>query len=203
MKKSSTITFISVIILLFIVISGTKSQTKAFPDESPSKVEIKKGIGTFQLYKNGEPYFIKGAVSWDFLDELKAAGANSLRTSPKLLDEAHRLGFSVLVNLPVAAERSGFDYNDEIAVKNQFERVKKIVKDNKNHSAVLMWAIGNELDHIPGDLDYNLKMWDAVNDIAGMIKETDPHHPGQTLCGYGMGAFGLVGSAANPNRRCN
>jgi beta-galactosidase/beta-glucuronidase len=146
--------------------------------EAPLKVEIKKEQGKFQLYKDGEPYFIKGAVGWDFLEELKAAGANSLRTSPKLLDEAHRLGFSVLVNLPMQAERSGFDYNDEKAVKEQFDRVKKIVEDNKDHPAVLMWAIGNELDHIPGDLDYNLKMWDAVNDIAGMIKEIDPQSPG-------------------------
>lgn len=76
---------------------------------TPLKVEIKKETGKFRLYKNGEPYFIKGAVGWNFLEELSDAGANSLRTSPKLLDVAHRLGLSVLVNLPVAAERSGFD----------------------------------------------------------------------------------------------
>lgn len=151
----------------------------------PSKVEYRKENGKWLLYKDGAPYFIKGAVGWDFLDELKAAGGNSLRTSPKLLDEAHRFGFSVLVNLPMGAERSGFDYNDSAAVKAQFDRVKKIVEENKGHPAVLMWAIGNELDHIPGDLDYNLKMWDAVNEVAGMIKQIDPHHPVMTVIGYG------------------
>ncbi len=181
MKGTST----AINFLLLLMLWGITNQTKAFPVESPSKVEIKKESNTFQLYKDGKPYFIKGAVGWDFLEELAAAGANSLRTSPKLLNEAHRLGFSVLVNLPVQAERSGFDYNDEKTVKEQFERVKKIVEENKNHPAVLMWAIGNELDHIPGDLDYNLKMWDAVNDIAGMIKEIDPHHPVLTVVGYG------------------
>jgi hypothetical protein len=39
----------------------------------------------------------------------------------------------VLVNLPVQAERSGFDYNDEKAVKEQYERVKRIVEETKNH----------------------------------------------------------------------
>ncbi len=175
MKKVFFLFFVTVMIF----VAGARD---LFP---PVKVEIKKEEGKFQLYKNGEPYFIKGAVGWDFLEELKNAGANSLRTSPGLLDEAHRLGFSVLVNLPVAAERSGFDYNDEEAVQNQFERVKKIVEENKDHPAVLMWAIGNELDHIPGDLDYNLKMWDAVNDIAGMIKKIDPNHPVMTVVGYG------------------
>ena len=135
--------------ILFLFLFWAETSWAANQSLTPAKVEIKKEAGKFQLYKNGEPYFIKGAVGWDFLEELKNAGANSLRTSPRLLDEAHRLGFSVLVNLPVAAERSGFDYNDEVAVKNQFERVKKIVEKNKDHPAVLMWAIGNELDHIP------------------------------------------------------
>jgi hypothetical protein len=31
-------------------------------------------------------------------------------------------------------------------------------------------AIGNELDPIPGDPDYDLNMWSAVNDIAQMIR---------------------------------
>lgn len=175
---------ITFFILLLILISAETSGA-AIQSGAPAKVEIKKEAGKFRLFKDGEACFIKGAVGWDFLEELKNAGANSLRTSPRLLDEAHRLGFSVLVNLPVAAERSGFDYNDEEAVKNQFERIKKIVEENKDHPAVLMWAIGNELDHIPGDLDYNLKMWDAVNDIAGMIKEIDPNHPVITVVGYG------------------
>jgi hypothetical protein len=178
------VTLILICSVALIYTATVKASGKNLPD-SPAKVEIMKQNGSYQLLKDGNPYFIKGAVGWDFLEELKAAGANSVRTSPKLLDEAHRLGFSVLVNLPMQAERSGFDYNDEKAVKEQYERVKKIVQENKDHPAVLMWAVGNELDHIPGDLDYNLKMWDAVNNIAGMIKEIDPHHPVLTVVGYG------------------
>ncbi|MDD2381356.1 MAG: glycoside hydrolase family 2 TIM barrel-domain containing protein [Mariniphaga sp.] len=152
---------------------------------SSKKVEIKPEEGKFNLYKEGEPYFIKGAVGWDFLEELTHSGANSLRTSPRLLDEAQRLGLTVLVNLPVASERSGFDYNNREAVQKQLDRVIKMVKEYKNHPAVLMWAIGNELDHIPGDKDYNLKMWDAVNEIAAKIKKIDPDHPVMTITGTG------------------
>lgn len=148
-------------------------------------VEIKKADDGFQLYRNGQPYFIKGAVGWSFLEDLAESGGNSLRSSPQRLDEAHSLGLSVLVNIPMGAERGGFDYDDEEAVKAQFNRAKEIVNEYKDHPAVLMWSIGNELDHIPGNLDYNLRMWDAVNDIAGMIKETDPNHPVMTVVGIG------------------
>lgn len=157
------------------------------PQNSPvaKKVEIRKDGDHFKLYKDGEPFFISGAVGWSFLDELAASGGNSLRTSARFLDEAQKLGLTVLLNIPMKAERSGFDYNDEMAVKTQYEKAKAIVEENMNHPALLMWAIGNELDHIPGDLDYNLKMWDAVNDIAGMIKDIDPDHPVLTVVGYG------------------
>lgn len=150
-----------------------------------NKVEIKKEGDRFVMYRMGEPYFIKGAVGWDFLDELKSSGGNSLRTSVRLLDEANKRGLTVLVNIPMKAERDGFDYNDESAVKEQYDNATAMVEEYKDHPAVLMWAIGNELDHIPGDLDYNLKMWDAVNDIAGMIKDIDPNHPVLTVTGFG------------------
>jgi hypothetical protein len=153
----------------------------------PPKVEIREVADGFRLYYEGEPYFIKGAVGWSFLDELAEAGANSLRWAPRFLDQADSLGLTMLVNLPMGAERNGFDYDDEEAVKAQFERVKSIAEQYKDHPAVLMWSIGNELDHIPGDLDYNLKLWDAINDIAGMIKEIDTvgRHPIMTVIGYG------------------
>jgi hypothetical protein len=177
------------IISLFIIILAINA-CSGKPDRSVDpgatrKVEIREESNGFMLYADGEPYFIKGAVGWDFLEELAGSGANSLRSGPGLLDEAHQLGLSVLVNIRMGAERDGFDYNDEEAVRYQFENIRKIVEEHKNHHAVLMWAVGNELDHIPGNLEYNLKLWDAVNDIAGMIKEIDPYHPVLTVVGVG------------------
>uniref|UniRef100_UPI0035670562 hypothetical protein n=1 Tax=Muriicola sp. TaxID=2020856 RepID=UPI0035670562 len=46
------------------------------------------------------------------------------------------------------------------------------VLELKNHPALLMWGIGNELN-----LKYNNpKVWDAVNEISEMIHEVDPFH---------------------------
>lgn len=174
-----------VIIASLAVLIAVFSCTPKNSSPVNKKVEIKKEGKHFKLYKDGEPFFINGAVGWSFLDELKVSGGNSLRTSARALDEAHKRGLTVMLNIPMKAERDGFDYNDETAVNGQYENAKKIVEENKDHPALLMWAIGNELDHIPGNLDYNLKMWDAVNDIAGMIKDIDPDHPALTVIGYG------------------
>ena len=174
----------SIIISLAMLLS-IYSCTQKKDSPVTKKVEIRKEGERFKLYKDGEPYFITGAVGWGFLDELEASGGNSMRTSPRMLDEAHQRGLTVLLNIRMRAERDGFDYNDEAAVREQFDNAKAVVEENKDHPALLMWAVGNELDHIPGDLDYNLKMWDAVNDVAGMIKEIDPNHPVLTVVGYG------------------
>ena len=157
-------TYFSVVFALLILINACNTGKKS-PDSTAIKAEIKKENDRFSLYRGGEPYFINGAVGWGFLDEMTEAGANSVRSSYRFLDEAHQKGLTVLVNLPMGAERSGFDYNDAQAVREQYLKNRGIVEEYKDHPAVLMWAIGNELDHIPGDKDYNLKVWDDINEI--------------------------------------
>jgi len=156
----------------------------------PIKTEIRKEKGRFQLYRGGQPYFIKGVVyvgdmGGRFpLKDVAAHGANSIRSSGGLsvLDEAHRLGLSVLVNLPMRMESvHKFDYSDEKAVREQFEKVKERVLQLKDHPAVLAWSIGNELS-----VNYtNKAVWNAVNDVARMIHEVDPLHPTMTVIGDG------------------
>ena len=176
--------YLPAILTVLMIFNACKPEQMGSGDTA-IKVEIRKENGRFSLFRGGEPYFIKGAVGWGFLDELTQSGANSVRSSYKFLDEAHRSGLTVLANLPMGAERNGFDYNDEQAVRDQYLKNREIVEKYKDHPALLMWAIGNELDHIPGDKDYNLKVWDAINDIAGMIREIDPNHPAMTVVGYG------------------
>src|SRR3712207_5709844 len=151
------------------------------------KVKIIKVNHTFQLLVNNRPYFIKGAVGSDYLEKLKEKGGNSIRTGSnvKVLDKAHALGLTVLVNLPVKAERDGMDYDDTTAVRLQHARVMEIVRSTKNHPAVLMWALGNELDFIQANVKerYNIKVWDAVNALAKEIHRTDPYHPVMTVVG--------------------
>lgn len=150
--------------------------------QSAVKVEVKKLDGEYKLFRGGQPYFIKGAGGTSYMDRLAKYGGNSIRTwgtqkGDEVLDKAEKLGLTVTMGLNVARERHGFDYNDTAAVKKQLETLRGEVRKYKNHPALLIWGIGNELN-----LNYtNPKVWDAVNAIAQMIHEEDPSHPATTM----------------------
>lgn len=172
--------------LAFISCNNNQKNTISNQNE-PLKVELINNEGSYELLKDGEPYFIKGAGSEiDKISFLAECGANSCRTwstemtdftANEFLDSAYKYGLTVTMGLDVKKERLGFDYNDSAAVKKQLEYIKAEVLKYKDHPALLIWGIGNELN-----LNYsNPKVWDAVNEIAQMIHEVDPNHPTTTM----------------------
>ncbi len=146
------------------------------------KVSVLKGEKGWELLREGKPYYIKGAGGQTFLDEVVATGGNSIRTwglddAQTILDEAHKRGLTVMLGLWVQHERHGFDYNNKANVQKQLDAFKKAVLTYKDHPALLLWGVGNEVD-----LNYsNIKVWDAIQDIAKMIHEIDPNHPTSTV----------------------
>ena len=162
--------------LSFFIAVKTSAQTNSI------KTEIRKTDSGYALYRNGKPYFIKGAGGSKYPDRIKAYGGNSIRTwgsrdAQKVLDTAQKYGLTVLLGLDVSRERHGFNYDDTAAVKKQLERLRVEVMKYKDHPALLAWGIGNELN-----LQYkNTKVWDAVNEISKMIHAADPNHPTTTV----------------------
>ena len=154
----------------------------AAPQDGPVRVEIRGAPGSYQLYRDGAPYAVRGAGSQnvDDLASLRRHGGNSVRNwaveDGAILDRAQQLGLTVALCLNVARERHGFDYDDQEAVAEQFERLKRQVLAHRNHPALLVWVLGNELNH-----DYrNPRVYDAVNDLSRMVHELDPNHPTTT-----------------------
>jgi hypothetical protein len=93
------------------------------------KVEVRKTEQGFRLFRNGEPYFIKGAGGTGNMNRLVAYGGNSVRTwgtenGNKVLDSAQKYGLTVLMGLGVTPERHGFNYDDTAAVRKQFDKVR-------------------------------------------------------------------------------
>ena len=136
----------------------------------------------FVLMRNGSPYYVKGVGGEVNFDKMISIGANSFRTwgvenAQKVLDEAQKRGLTVMLGLWLQHERHGFDYNNKDKVKSQLDYFKNVIKQFKDHPALLMWGVGNELD-----LDYtNPNCWNAVQDIAQYIHQIDPNHPTSTV----------------------
>ena len=164
---------------------AVKSEKKK-KDFGPARVELTRSEGRFQLLVNGKPFYVHGAgLEFGDIPSLARHGGNSFRTwrtdngrrsARDILDEAHAHGLMVCMGLEVGRERHGFDYRDTDQVEEQFGRIRKEVLDLKDHPALLMWGIGNELN-----LRYtDPSVWDAVNDLSKMIHEVDPNHPTTT-----------------------
>lgn len=157
---------------------------------SPAKVSLSKEGGVWKMFVNDDEYYIKGAAPGEstFIKEgrsdyyyglLAEVGGNTIRTyginehTQHILDAAYKQGLYVCLGLWVGKENQGFDYDNEAAVKAQFENLRKQVLRYKDHPALLIWFVGNE----PDGSYTNLNLWNAVNDICAMIHEEDPNHP--------------------------
>lgn len=158
--------------------------TATAQESGGSVVRLEKTASGWKLTRNGDPYFIRGAGGSNHLELLADQGANSIRTWSAeklgpLLDEAHKHGLSVCVGLWLGHERHGFDYNDADAVAQQREQVREAVLQFKDHPAVLLWGLGNEMEgYAAGD---NAAIWSHIDSLAGMVKQLDPNHPTMTV----------------------
>ena len=164
----------SLAILAFLVASTT-----AF---AQSKVTLEKTDAGFQLFRDGNPFPIKGVGGQTHLAKLAAAGGNAIRTWDssklgKVLDEAHKHGLTVCAGLWLGHQRHGFSYQNQDAVLKQLEEKLAFVRKHKDHPALLMWAVGNEAEGTGRDPS----VWYATNHIARKIKRIDPNHPTMTI----------------------
>jgi len=164
-----------------------------------SRVQVvKQSDGTFTLLRNGEPYLVKGAgtgsgqgLGGGNLQLLAASGGNSVRTwgieqleqvvgGKPFLDRAHELGISVTAGFWVQHVRHGFDYSDSERIEAQRTRLRNAVLKYRDHPALLAWGLGNEMEGFgPGETD--VRIWQELNHLAGVIKDLDPHHPVMTV----------------------
>lgn len=143
--------------------------------------------GNFQLMREGKPFNVRGIGGHRHIDTFIAAGGNTIRTwgvddleriidGKPLLDYAHAKGLTVLAGIWVQHERHGFDYSDPEQIEAQRQHVRDAVMKYKNHPALLMWGLGNEMEAFRGN-DDDTHIWKEVETLAAIIKELDPHHP--------------------------
>lgn len=148
-------------------------------------VDIQDQAEGYQLVVDGQRFTVKGAGGDGDKAMLAAAGANAFRTwgvdenTASLLDEAQANGLEVALGIWIGHARHGFDYGDPKQVQEQFDLAEAAVKKYKDHPALLLWGVGNEMEEYAATSDP--RVWKAVNDIAAMIQKRDPNHPTMTV----------------------
>lgn len=154
------------------------------PSPAASEVRLAKEGARFQLLRDGEPYFVRGGGGGaDSMGSLAQAGGNSLRLwgdddLGAQLDAAHKLGLTICAGIWLGQVRQGFDWTDADGLAKQREQIRATVLKHKDHPALLVWALGNEMEDPKGK---NGAVWTAINSLAVMVKQLDPKHPTMTV----------------------
>lgn len=172
------------------LLSAALSLALATP--SPAAVTLRESpAGRFTLLRDGSPFTIRGAGGTSHLRDLVKYGGNSIRTwgiesldqqieGKPLLDFCQELGLTVTVGIWVGHERHGFDYSNEAHLTRQRDAVRAAVRKYRNHPALLLWGLGNEMEGPQAD-GRDARIWRELNTLAGIVKAGDPNHPVLTV----------------------
>jgi hypothetical protein len=162
------------------------------PLVGPGHVTIVQSGTTFTLLRDGVPYYIKGFSGQTRLELAQQYGGNSTRTytsanAGRTLDTVRSRGITLLLGIDLS--KAPADYANETYKTNKRTEVANLLTSYKAHPALLMWALGNEIN---GGADVQAA-WTFVNELAGMIHQQDPHHPVMTvLAGSGLAVINNV-----------
>ena len=159
--------------LLFVLGVSCSSTSE---DAVTKKVAIQKTTKGYQIFRNGEPFYIKGASGNSRLFELKAAGGNTIRfydtlDLEKKLTLADSLELAVVVDIPLQIK------NFTVIDKNATAWVGKFVNKYKDHPSLLFWMLGNEVYY---PKFFSSDVVTSFNAIVDHIHTLDPNHPVST-----------------------
>jgi hypothetical protein len=170
---------VSIFLLIGLIVFITScSQQKAY--DRKGRVHIEKNGDTFSIIRDGKPFLIKGVAGFTHLETLEACGGNTIRTwdttnLQAILDSAHAHNLAVMVGLPLYNSNHIRNYyNDPVQMKILYDRFERVVERSKDHPALLMWCLGNEMNYFYKPED---DFFDAYNTLLTMIHEKDPDHP--------------------------
>lgn len=159
------------------------SATPLHAADAPIEVALTGKPGAWQLLRDGKPYEVRGVGGDGSLELLAKCGGNSIRTwgdegLGEKLDAAHKLGLTVTAGIWLGQVRQGFDWSDAKSLIGQREHIREVVEKYRNHPALLMWSLGNEMEDPEGR---NGAVWSEINNLARMVKSLDPKHPTMTV----------------------
>jgi len=167
-----------ILLLLILSLFSLQCQRKSV---NTRKVHISREEGKYVLYRNGQPFLVKGGAGHTHMAMLSAIGGNTIRTWDTtnlgaILDEAAQNNLAVIAGFYIPESKYLNDfYRNERLVREQFVAYRQVVQRYRSHPALLMWCLGNEVD-FPFRPSYNT-FYAVYNKLVEMIHQEDPDHP--------------------------
>lgn len=131
-----------------------------------------------KILVDGKAFAVLGVAGQSRFGLLKQLGATTIRTygdeTGFVLDEAQKAGLKVIAGFWLEHPRRGFNYRDLAQVGPQLQRLTEFVNRHKNHPALLMWGLGNEVE---AELADDTQVWPGLEEAARLVRRLDPHHP--------------------------
>ncbi|MEL7145596.1 MAG: glycoside hydrolase family 2 TIM barrel-domain containing protein [Bacteroidota bacterium] len=180
------------IVLFFLLINFYHYQAEA-------QTTIENQNGKWSLFVDGKPFEVKGCTfgyddavnQYDkYFKELNYLGVNTIRTwgtgshTRKMLDVAHSHGIKVMLGIWMRHGRPGmeaddsFDYlNDADGKEAMYQHAIETIETYKNHPAILMWGVGNEVYLNTATDDEKIAYSKLLESICSAIKKRDQNHP--------------------------
>ncbi len=189
MKKSIIfLLFIFVSIIICIGIVAFKFFLVEKNDDQEKTVYVIKTKNGFQLINNGKNFYIKGASGVSHFRELADTGGNTIRLYDTLnlqsnLDTAQKYGISVIVDIPIPSFHYA-NYMNKVENNVTKKRLKDLVNKFKEHPALLLWNLGNELRYPKVQWKDFIRMSKSkkqfihhLNELIEIIYFEDKNHP--------------------------
>ncbi|SEO38440.1 glycoside hydrolase family 2 TIM barrel-domain containing protein [Mucilaginibacter sp. OK283] len=154
---------------------------KAQPADNAGKtVYIKNENGKYTLYRQGQPFLVKGAAGHTNLKRLKEAGGNTIRVwdtvhLANILDSAQANNLAVIVGLPMPPSLRMDEFYNTPQAAAFTKKITSVINKYKNHPALLCWCLGNELT-FPFRPRFN-QFYTVFNNLVDSIHYNDPQHP--------------------------
>lgn len=155
------------------------------PKKSPAlkglgKVAIKEKNGQFSIYKDNQPFLVKGGVGFTHIKELAECGGNTLTcwdtaALENALREASLYHVYVIIGLDIPDGQNLEFYNDKKNASALFNAYSGIVNKYRDHPAVLAYCLGNELT-FPFTFT-STSFYKTYDRLLAMINNIDPQHP--------------------------
>lgn len=164
-----------------------------------TQTTVEKTNDQWHLMVNGEQFNVKGATfgyvdnidNYDtYFKDLKFLGVNTIRTwatgknTKQLLDVAEANGIKVMMGIWMRHGRPGMEDDDSFNYLEDKEGMEAMylnaiekVKSYKDHPAVLMWGIGNEVYLNMATDEEKLAYSKLLERICFEMKVLDPNHP--------------------------